>query len=508
MSDLAKALAAFDANDISVRTALIHLVADMPRQKLLDLRMEPTAEHVREARKLVLPLESAIALEAFAARPASKTGDDALALSIRLEALAVCPRWESWLSAWILTGIGQNLVRLGRAGEAETLLARALRFMPGDPRALATLAAAHDATGNHDGAARVRAHLRDANYGETIVAGTPTPLERKAMPIEIALTGLEPLSDEDLARYVVFLRYDNATTDILPQPRRHAATLLRRGDVGGAQVALRRTSGWETTIYDERVWLGLPISPTDWIQNHVLEDLLARSPQGAAALADTRKRGKPSPYDDGMSTREKAIGVLAAAGRAAEIARLLADWTFSVRLAAARALPDHPMVKRMNEIQAGLGSPFDTREATVTGPGGDEYIWAAGSHGHYVQNGKPIEYPKPPYNVAGANTREGDKEFPPVLEVTPSARAICKVCKVKIETGALRLCVPKSSLQPDYNWVHARCGLDKRHRAALATALSRSRRPVPEQAELEAGLAAPPPKRTRKAKAPAEGEPQ
>ena len=181
-SDIEEALACFAANDVPVLAAISHLIARIPRARLLELRLKNDRESAIEAMDLLEPFGSAIMLEAFVARPLDAAGAAADALLARLAAVRLTPRYDPWLVATILCGAARSLAALGRHAMAERLAREALAFMPTDPEVLVVLANSRENQGDRHFAATVRAYLRDSGYGAPIVTPQAPPEERDVVP--------------------------------------------------------------------------------------------------------------------------------------------------------------------------------------------------------------------------------------------------------------------------------------------------------------------------------------
>ena len=496
MPDLAAALLAFDANDVPSSAALAHLVADLPRERLLALRMAPTALGIEEARTVARGLGSAILMEAFVATPLAILGDPAAALEARLEALTLCPRWESLMACTLLTSVSGSLLAAGHAADATRVAERALRFLPVDPGALSALAAAAPSR-----RAAIGAHLRDHGYVVPFVVGLPGDDERRAEAWTTTLEELEPLSDADLARYLVYDRFDVANTETPTEARRHAATALRRRDFGGAHVAMITTERWADERSKARSWLGIEgIGNNGFFASRALLGAIEASAEWKRCAALGKKGG--ARFDGDRATRQRAAEELASRGDVAAAELLLGDWLLSVRTTARTALPTSALVARIAAEEAAAADLFAMRTPLARNPDGSEYGAAHPSHAKLSRDGAAIVYPTPP------STPESEASFyawfPAYLEAAPNARSKCKVCKEAIVAGDHRLVVSRGR-EPGDDFAHIACGLDKRFRDGLADVLARDRRPLPERERLEAELSAPK-KKAKPKKAPASGE--
>lgn len=494
--DLDDALAAFANNDVPVLSAIAHVIADVPRAELLELRLRASLDAALEARELVAPFASAIMLEAFVARPLDTTGEAAEALKARLAALPVTPRYDPWLVTTVLTGTARNLATLGRHAESERVAREAVRYIPTDPYALAAVADACAAQGNFEGAASVRAYLRDAGYGAPIVTAKVPPEERTATAYRPDLRGVAPLSDEDLARFIALVRFDNGFGDSSIQPLRHAANLVRRGDFGGARIGPERCKDWEVYMSSALAWLGFRMTPIEMVGVEALGAAIDDTAEGQRAIEDARKTKQGSRHNAHSGYRRLAIETFAAAGRLDEIAPLLADWTQSIRFLAIQHLPDHPITRRLVELDGELAGHLPGTSASLVTPWENEYTDLHGGNIAYERGGARIAYPSHVHH--GHASPKPPIEFPPTIDRAEAARATCRACKQKIEKGDLRLSIPISHHKRDEKHLHARCGLEKRYRPDLAAALDRDRRDYPERADLELALSAPPAKAKKK----------
>lgn len=346
------ALDALTTSKPTVLDAVAHLTADLPRARLLSLRLAPSVANATEARRMVDALGSAALLEHFSAMPFELAGACDEALEVRLDALRIAPRYDPWLCARILAGATRCLLKARRHDEARATASRALAFLPGDPTALSLLAAVEEATGNAARAHAIWARLRDDGYAPPLVAEVAPDVEREIVPFSIRLDALEPMSDDELADYLVYARLDVSATDAPLQPRRHAANLLRRGDPGGARVALCRAADWECLATRSMYWMGVAVDQDDMAANEALLAAIEATPEGARARSLSEKRGLVSRFSLAIPTRQEALRTLVAAGTVDEAARLIADWTFSVRLEAMAALPAHPTSVRVAALAA------------------------------------------------------------------------------------------------------------------------------------------------------------
>lgn len=490
MTDLDEALASFDGNDVPLRAALAHLVADLPRARLLETRLAPTPGAIDEARTLARGLGSALLMEAFVAAPLETSGDAGAALEARLLALPLCPRWESWVASALLTRLSASLLSVGRAAEAIRVAERALRFMPADPDVLASLAAADPSR-----KAAIGAHLRDHGYFAPFVVGPPSDDERRAEAWTPRLDDLEPMSDSDLARYLVYDRFDVANTETTTEARRHAATSMRRGNFGGARVALTITEKWAGEGSPARAWLGISgLWRNGFFASRALRAVLEASSAWARLASSGKKHG--ARFASARATRERAAVDLAARGETAEAELLLEDWLLAVRATARAHLPGSSLVAKLEAEEAAVADLFAMRALLVRNPDGTEYAATHPSHVTLVRDGVPILYPTP---AATAESHAAFYErFPSYVERAPNARSKCKVCKQTIDEGAFRLVVSGGN-EPGDNLAHVACGLDRRFRDGLADVLTRDRRPLPERERLEAELLAPKKGRPKKA---------
>lgn len=471
-------LRAFDTNDVSVLDAAAHLVADVDRKRLLAIRLAPTVKGAEEARRMVAPFRSAVLAEQLVSDVLDRAGDKLAALASRLETLAWVPRWESWFAAYALVRLARNLTDVGRHEDGAEVASCALRYMPADPYALSALRDAREKAGDEASAASIGAYLRDCGYGPPIVGPDATDDERKAKPYAPDVRNLAPLSDEELARFLVFTRSDPGSTETLHQARRYAVSMLRRGDIGAARGPLRQTERWEYMRNEVFSWLGLQCFyvGTETCANGPLLEVIEATPEGKAAIAATKKKGTPSRFDLTPSLRIEVARGLAARGDARELERMLGDWSEKVSEVATELLPESPLAIAI----VATWKTFATLGTSVT-----SYRSNQGAPTHLnASGGEAIRYPTASWKADVGVMHE----LVPVLEVAETGRAKCKVCKAAIEAGAWRLAVRDSSGPP--RLVHLACAVDKKYRDPLESAIRRDRRAVPKRDELLAQISA------------------
>lgn len=489
MPTLDDALSAFDGNDVSLAAALAHVLGDLPRERMLADRVAPTPRGVAQARAIAFGAGSAMLVEAFVASPLDAMGDHAAALDARLDALPLCPRWESWMACTLLTRLASCLVRAGRSADAGRVAERALRFLPADPDALCALAAADPAR-----SAQITGYFRDNAFVSPCVVGPAREDEREAQAWSPNLDTLEPLSDAELARYLVYDRCDVVLTETPTEARRHAATLLRRGDPGGALLALQITAEWASDNNPARAWLDLD---GHCANGYFAARALRAAIESSAGIAAVRALGKKegARFQFARATREAAAADLASRGDIAGAEPLLADWLLSVRRVARAGIPTSPLLARIEKEEQAATDILSMRVFALRNPDGTEYGATHPSHVTFVRDGKAIDYPFPP-STGGQRPR-----FPSYLDLAPNARSMCKVCKARIDLGAWRLVVSGGG-DPGEMFAHLGCGLERRFAAGLADVLERDRRALPNREELERALSAP-----KKGKRPKPGAP-
>jgi tetratricopeptide (TPR) repeat protein len=464
MRTLEAAVTEFDSNDITVADVVAPYIAQLDRDQLLALREAPTVESAARARELLAGLKSALLLEHFVARTYEQAGAHEQALEARLDALVICPRYDSWLSGLLLARIAATLLQLGRAREALPLVERSLRFMPLDPRALAVLAAVRAACGDAKGAARVRAYLFDAGVRPDLLPGTPTDEDRAAEPYETDLGKLEPISDEEVGRALVLFREDAALDSTLANGRRLLATQLRFGDIDIARATAAYYEDGSPISTEIANWLALDMG---WNEEYLATEALRRAIDARFVKLRTvgKSKSKPKPaelFKDHPGARIAALRQLSKEG--APVPRgILLDLMWGTAYEARKALPDDPIV-----VAAAAAEQAVTYASPVFAgtPRTDVVSLQLGyASGHSIE----ITYPAPRVSIAPPAAFE----WWPVIEVAEDARAKCAKCRAKIEKGQQRFAV-RHSLGPIVTqYFHVACA-DKK----TAEVATRSRRPV------------------------------
>lgn len=458
--DVAAALAAFDTNDITPFDAMFYGVAHVDLKRFLALRMQPTVAAGDEIRKMLKTegITSAMLLEQGAAAAYEAAGAHGKALETRLEALADCPRYDGFFTALLLSRTAGSLLALDRADEALPLAERALRFQPLDPPAMVIASRARTAVGDDAGAARLRAWLYDVGTSPAYLPGTPTEADLAAEPYVCDFDALEPLSDEDMARYLILFRIDVGLEGTLVAGRRHLGAQLRyaagAGGVGLWQAAKTASAFYREgspTWSDAGSWLGFPITMNnEYVATQALIDAIAE------ASTDKKHKVVVEPRDLAhrlAGVRKLNIREQAAAG--ATVPRhLLTDLIWDVAEAAAKALPNDPLVVALRAHEAD-----EDLQGMVPKVFSDELADAAcvphttGCRDHFLRDGVRIQYPH--QNAQTPLAREDD--WYPFIEHAPTGRSKCKVCKAAIAAGEPRLVVRSKLCPVDSTYAHAAC---------------------------------------------------
>lgn len=459
-----EALSAFDANDVSVWDALLHGIAELDRARVAQLREAGTVAgadaimaHLHE-RELRAPL-----LLEQAAMGYAKAGAHERALAVRLDALRGCPRYDSWVCGLLLTRTAASLLALGRAGEALHVAERAQRFQPLEPTFMVVLAEARSAAGDTAGAARVRAWLFDQGVGPSWFPGAPTEADRAAVPYEVDLGALEPMSDEEMARYLVLFRSDQALMGTLAAGRRHLAAQARHGDWIATKATCSYYRGGSPTFADAGVWLGLPITfSTEYAAITGLIDAVSEE-------AKKHKGAKPADLTHRMAgVRAATIREQAAAGGLVPRA-LLTDLIWDVAHAAAEALPDDPVTVAARALEEAPALSFASRVFSGE-PLPHQAPHTLGTADFILWDGERITYP---------SSRVKEDEWMPIIQRADTGRAKCKVCKAPIEAGALRLDIRSKLFPVEHAYVHIACaGTKKKYATELKRAQPRTRFPL------------------------------
>lgn len=481
----APALAAFDAADVPVAAALAHLHAPLDRPRLLALRQARRVESVREAQRLLEPFPSALLHVAFVAEPYAALGAHAEALAAFLEALPETPRWDSALTARVLGGTADALSALGRGEEAVVASARALRFMPAEPRLVAAHGRALAAAGRWEDAAAHRAWLHDLGVGKAILPEEASELEAVDAAVP-DLTALEPLDAEGMARHLVFAFADLGLANHMLQGRRHAMACLRHGVVHAALTTLDGYAGGTPNAVEAGRWLGWPVGGSDLLATDALLALVST----AAKAVRSDKAAKDLRHKQ-PGARIAAVERLVGEGQTAVAREALFDRVAAVRLRAAQLLGDDPVVLRMRAVEADLDPALRFLEGTV--------VAGASHHGatSLTWQGKAIAYP--PSEPVGPPDLHA-----PHLEPAPDGRSKCKLCKAPIAAGELRLRVRHKFFPVETFYTHLACAAGGKHGPLQAStqlergdgplllvALRRSRRRFPERDALLAQLTSP-----------------
>ncbi len=479
--DTARWTAAFDAfdhNDVSPRDALGHLEEDLPHARLLELRRAPSAQHSAEARSLLEATRSAWLLEGFVAAPLERAAEREAALEARLALLPLVPRWESLTACYVLTRLARGALALGQAGLAAEAARRALRFLPLEPAALVVLAAALETLGEPSQAARVRAALWDARYGEEVLEGEPSELDRAASPLGLELDALEPMSLEDRARFAVMSIRDASFLECLTGLVRHASVQLRMGQAAQAWATLAALTHWSPQVSTPFHWLGLEAeSPRRDLHRVALLDAIEATPAGAAAVAANRKKAP--------NVASKLSGYRLWGAEQAPIEDIepgLTDFFIGVRQAARLRLGEHPLVRRARELEEAepTWQPFYGGEALELYAEGQIIVgrWSPGR----LENQAPSDSALSKLLRDGAHLDPRDGLPQPSVSsfafIAPArvAKPSCKACKQPFELGEPQLRIygryePSSKSVP----YHLPCAKKGQPKAALEAARRRWR---------------------------------
>ncbi|MBP7685080.1 MAG: hypothetical protein KBB95_24405, partial [Deltaproteobacteria bacterium] len=436
--------------------ALQHGVADFDRAVVAKQRDAGTVSggdailaHLAK-RELRSPLLLEQAAMGYAAAGAHER-----ALAVRLDALRVCPRYDSWVSGFMLTQTASSLLALGRATEALHVAERAQRFQPLEPTSLVVLAQARAAAGDAAGAARVRSWLFDQGVGPDWFPGAPTSADREAAPYEVDWSALEPMSDVDLASYLVLFRADLGLVGTLAAGRRHLAAQARHGDWLATKATCSYYRDGSPTFSDAGVSLNLPITfSTEYAAMNGLIDAVT-------AQAKQHKSVKPADLTHRLAgVRAKTIRDQAAAGAPVPRA-LLTDLIWDVARAAGEALPNDPVTVAAQAIERDAALTFASRVFSGE-PLPHQTPHTLGCVDYVIRDGKRMTYP---------STQLKRDEWVPIIQRADSGRAKCKVCKAAIEAGALRLDIRSKLFPVDHAYVHVSCAPTKKK---FATELKRA----------------------------------
>lgn len=449
---LGDALAAFDANDVSVWEALQPGVADFDRKRVMRLRDEGTvaAGEAIEAHLRDTGLSAPLLLEQ-AAMAYTSAGAHEQALSVRLAALPGCPRYDSWGTAFLLTGVARSLLALGRNEDALRVAERAQRFQPLEPTSLVVLAAARAAVGDPGGAARVRAWLFDHGVGTCWFPSTPTDLDRAADPYDVDWDALEPMSDEDMGRYLVFSRADLVLVGTLAAGRRHLAAQARHGDWSATKSTCSYYRDGSPTFSDAGVSLGLPL--TFSTEHAAINGLI----DAVTERAKRERSAKPADVTHRLAgVRAHTLRELAAAGASVPRASLT-DLIWDVAHAAAQALPDDPVTLAARASEEDPRLTFGARVFSGA-PLPHQTPHTIGATDHLIRDGVRVAYPV---------GRAKPDDWEPVLQRADSGRAKCKICKAAIAAGELRMDVRSKLFPVEHDYVHVACAPGKKKFATL-----------------------------------------
>jgi len=458
-------LADFLGNDVTVGDATIHLWGDLDRQALLQARVRPGIATLDAARRILQSVPSALAHEAFLARPLARNGQHAEALRVRLDALGFTPRWDPFQSSVLLCGVAHSLLALDRAEEALVVAREAHRHAPLDPYAMRAWADAARQTGAANDAAAVVLWLRDAGYGEPIVDRAPLKEEGTAVPAPLSISELAPLSDDDTARYLVMKEVDEGFDCKRRKRVRHAMALMRRGELGLARNTAADDdgdSGGMTTL-DGWLNLGVP-DEIAWTAKRTVVSVLDQTPDGARARAGARSN-EPNRYWDvsGIGYRNRLVKV--AGPEDLEALLFCPDRVAFVE--SLSRLSKHPVTIRFNALRREISRQF---------PNAGALQFNLGTTGPLGTDGNPVSF----YIHGQSRDRS---EFPTRFERMADRRGRCKSCKQPIEKGSLALSSGRMSIEgePKFTRLHLACALDqpKRHED-LRQALEREPRQLPE----------------------------
>lgn len=456
------------ANDVSVGDATIHLWGDLDREALLLARAKPTSANLREARRILDGVPSALAREAFLARPLSRGGKHDEALSVRLEALRFTPRWDPFQSGVVLSGLAASLSAVGRADDALAVAAEAFRHAPLDPYALRAWATAARQTGRTTEAAAVSAWLRDMGYGKPIVSDPPSDEERATDASPLPVDDLAPLTDEDMARFLVLAEVDEGFDSKRYKIVRHAMALMRRGEQGLARNNADGDDGDSGLATALAGWMNLaPPNEIAWLQKESIRRTLDATPEGEKARVGTRSK-KPNRY--WSHAHFSHLGYRNQLASEKEPLVLEALLFSAARLAFVEGLSKlsgHPLAERVKALRAELFRPFPPGEYNQTNRGARDTIGA---------DGKSVSFP--------IRDDEDRSEFPPCIEWSENALSRCGACKARIEKDACVLRVGRMSLTDgEVKWkrYHLACAADNASaQKPLRRALERERRSAPE----------------------------
>lgn len=447
----------FLTNDITVADATSHLWADVDRDALLAARRRPSRAAVEKALAVLQGTQSALALEAFVARPLSRLGAEEACLEARLRALALTPRWEPWQCSVVLGGLTRSLVRLGRTADALAVAREAVRHAPLDPYALRELALASDANGAAEGAG-IRAWLRDRGFGPPIV-GETVPDDEHAATAGIPDIGhTAPLDDESLVRFTVLRDVDTGFAARRAGGLRTMMAQLRRGDLAGAFCTASRDDGDSGLWTEVDGWLGLGASDAlVFTTIRVAREALRETSAGAEASRRWNGRA-PHIHWRGLNPYASHLPTFPPA----DLEQLLLHEDRQVMLAAHRCLPEHPLVRRFTALRNDLLRTFPLAAPRSLFPG---------SGGCLDAKGEQIAYPV-------LETKRSSPGFPPLLETVSDRKSKCARCGQRLTEGELALAVTRLDASREAKtkrWHEACAREDDKLRQTLARALARQR---------------------------------
>lgn len=458
----------FLSNDVSVADATCHLWADLDRAALLEARLRPRAATLGRARTILEGLPSALAREAFLARPLARTGAHEEALAARVEALRFTPRWDPFQSAVILSGLSTSLLALGRADEARDVAREAARCAPLDPWALRAWADASRRAGATGESAALGAWLRDSGYGAPIVEGPPAAGEAEADGAPPDLDDVAPLDDEATARFLTLAEVDDAFQSKRWRAVRHAMALVRRGEAAIARNIVAGDGGDSMLATTLGHWMNLqPPEVIAWLTQDALRRALDRTPAGAEARKGAGSKKPNRLWSFAAIVHLGYRNQLLRDGAPRDLEALLFSPCRPAFVDGLGRLPAHPVVVRFHELRAALAPRFPPAL-----PGQVD----RGARATIGLDGAPV-VPPGDDEVDGAET-------PPCVEVLENAKSRCRVCKEGIPAGTLALRTGGlSTSDGSVTWKRAHLACAAGHEAsikALRKALARERRRTPE----------------------------
>lgn len=408
-------LSAFHSSDVSVRDALFHLHADIDRRALCQVRIDGNVETIDESLCLLEGTPSALLLEAFVARPLETLGLHERALAVRTRALAMTPRWDPWQSGLLLTATARSLLALDRADDAAHVGREALRHAPLDPSALLAVAMAC-ATSDPAKSLSIRAFLRDAGFGPPIVSGPPLTGEREVAAWEPALSDVAPMSDEDVARYLVMRDLDEGFAARRRSDVRHIAMLIRRGDLGIATCVAHYTRSGDAGSWNLlETWLGfLQSDDVVWTAREVQKHALDATEAGKEAIKRTRSK-VPNRHSCLVAYNYDKRFLQDASED--DLATLIFHLSRTTMIDALAHAPGHPLVARFVALRRELVDRF---------PYGPEGQWFVGTTGPTL-HGHHLVYPEVREDLWTPSV------FPERLVKRTDRKGKCTKCKVTLE---------------------------------------------------------------------------